>query len=121
MATGRSDYPNQVNNVIAFPYLFRGALDCRAPEIDQAMKVAATHAIAEIAREPIDVANGSTAERLELSRSYIIPRPFDRRLLPRVASTVAKAAMDGGVARVELDLKEYIERLERMALDHLSL
>ncbi len=121
MATGRSDYPNQVNNVIAFPYVFRGALDCRAREIDQAMKVAATHAIAEIAREPVDVGSGSTVERLELSRSYIIPRPFDRRLLPRVASTVAKAAMDGGVARVELDLEEYVERLERMALDHLSL
>ena len=107
MATGRSDHPNQVNNVIAFPHIFRGALDTRARTINEEMKLAASHAIAALARE-------GTADHT-LGRDYVIPKPFDVRLLPRVARAVAEAAMRTGAARVEVDPAEYERRLEQVA------
>ena len=101
MATGRSDYPNQVNNVLGFPFIFRGALDVRARAINPAMHVAAVHALAELAREPVPetvlVAYG--LEALSFGPDYIIPKPLDPRLMDRVAPAVARAAVDSGVAR----------------------
>ena len=104
MATGRSDYPNQVNNVLCFPFIFRGALDVRASAINEAMKVAAVHAIREIVKEPVsqEVLDASGATSLEFGKDYIIPKPMDPRLLPRVARAVALAAVETGVARIEL-------------------
>jgi len=104
MATGRSDYPNQVNNVLCFPFIFRGALDARASVINEAMKVAAVHAIREIAKEqvPQSVLDASGATSLEFGKEYIIPKPMDPRLLPRVARAVALAAVETGVSRIEL-------------------
>lgn len=99
MATGRSDYPNQVNNVLGFPYIFRGALDVRASEINDAMKIAAAHAIAELAREDVpDEVSAAYGRSLQFGRDYIIPAPFDPRLIVNVSSAVAKAAMESGVA-----------------------
>src|SRR6266702_8552807 len=101
VATGRSDYPTQVNNVLGFPYIFRGALDVRASTINDAMKIAAAEALARLAREdvPDEVAAAYSGERLTYGRDYIIPAPFDPRLIWAVPSAVAKAAMDSGVAR----------------------
>jgi malate dehydrogenase (oxaloacetate-decarboxylating)(NADP+) len=116
MATGRSDYPNQVNNVIAFPYVFRGALDVRARTINEEMKLAATSAIAALAREPVTEAAGvDGAGSLSFGRDYLIPTPFDRRLLERVPAAVAEAAARTGVARVILDPGDYSARLARLA------
>lgn len=100
MATGRSDYPNQVNNVLGFPFIFRGALDVRAREINEEMKVAAVHALKDLAREPVtqEVLSAYELESLEFGRGYIIPTPLDLRLLDRVSSAVARAAVDSGVA-----------------------
>ncbi|WP_299256452.1 malic enzyme-like NAD(P)-binding protein [uncultured Kushneria sp.] len=100
MATGRSDYPNQVNNVLGFPFIFRGALDVRAREINEEMKVAAVHALKDLAREPVtqEVLSAYELESLEFGRGYIIPTPLDSRLLDRVSSAVARAAVDSGVA-----------------------
>ena len=115
VATGRSDYPNQVNNVLGFPFIFRGALDVRATTINQAMKLAATHALASLAREdvPDSVRRTYGLEYLQFGREYIIPKPFDPRVLIREASAVAKAAMDSGVAQKTIDLDEYRDQLER--------
>jgi malate dehydrogenase (oxaloacetate-decarboxylating)(NADP+) len=101
MATGRSDYPNQVNNVLGFPYIFRGALDVRATEINEAMKLAAVHALAELARKPVpDIVNLAYNEtNIVFGKNYIIPKPVDPRLLTTVAPAVAKAAIETGVAR----------------------
>jgi len=100
MATGRSDYPNQVNNVLGFPYIFRGALDVRASEINDAMKIAASNAIAELAREDVpDEVSAAYGKPLQFGREYIIPAPFDPRLIVKVSSAVARAAMDSGVAQ----------------------
>jgi malate dehydrogenase (oxaloacetate-decarboxylating)(NADP+) len=101
MATGRSDYPNQVNNVLGFPYIFRGALDVRATEINEAMKLAAVHALADLARTPVpDIVNLAYGEtNIVFGRNYIIPKPVDPRLLTAVAPAVAKAAIETGVAR----------------------
>jgi malate dehydrogenase (oxaloacetate-decarboxylating)(NADP+) len=101
VATGRSDYPNQVNNVLGFPYIFRGALDVRATTIDEGMKVAAAHALAELARQevPDEVAAAYGGEQRRFGPDYIIPAPFDPRLIEAVPIAVAKAAMDSGVAR----------------------
>jgi len=114
MATGRSDYPNQVNNVLGFPFIFRGALDCRARAINDEMKIAATHALAQLAREdvPDEVCHAYNVEAIRFGREYIIPKPFDPRVLLWEAPAVAKAAMETGVARVKLDLDAYRERLE---------
>src|SRR6266705_757717 len=101
MATGRSDYPNQVNNVLGFPYIFRGALDVRATTINMEMKIAAAQALAALAREdvPDEVAAAYHGSRLQFGRDYIIPVPFDPRLIAAVPTAVAQAAMDSGVAR----------------------
>jgi malate dehydrogenase (oxaloacetate-decarboxylating)(NADP+) len=107
VATGRSDHPNQVNNVLAFPYLFRGALDVRATAITEGMKRAASGAIARLARRPITPDAGFDPGGLAFGPGYLIPRPFDRRLLPEVATAVAEAAMREGVARVPVDLDGY--------------
>lgn len=110
MATGRSDYPNQVNNVLGFPYIFRGALDSRASSINDDMKLAATYAIAELAKEPVpeSVLEVYGQKSLEFGREYILPKPFDPRLLYRVAPAVARGAMESGVARSPItDWEEY--------------
>ena len=114
MATGRSDYPNQVNNVLGFPFLFRGALDVRARRFNDEMKLAAVQALAELAKEevPDAVARAYRAETLHFGPDYLIPKPFDPRVLLWVAPAVADAAMKSGVARVRLDLGQYRERLE---------
>ena len=114
MATGRSDYPNQVNNVLGFPYIFRGALDVRATTINDAMKVAAAHALAELARQdvPDDVAAAYQGNRPKFGPNYIIPVPFDPRLISAIPLAVARAAMDSGVARKPiLDLDKYAQEL----------
>ncbi len=115
MATGRSDYPNQVNNVLCFPFLFRGALDVRAREINTAMKVAAVKAIAALAKEeiPDQVLKAYGRDTFEFGPEYLIPTPFDPRALLRIAPAVARAAMESGAARRPLaDLETYIEHLE---------
>ncbi len=100
MATGRSDHPNQVNNVLGFPYIFRGALDVRATEIDEPMKLAAVYALAKLAKEPVpdSVMLAYSADKIEFGRDYLIPKPMDTRLITTVAPAVAKAAMDSGMA-----------------------
>jgi len=115
VATGRSDYPNQVNNVLAFPYVFRGALDIRAHAITHAMKRAATLAIARLAQRPITAEAGFDGDDLAFGRGYLIPKPFDRRLLPEVATAVAEAGMRDGVARTVLDLDAYRTELTAAA------
>ncbi len=116
MATGRSDYPNQVNNVLGFPFVFRGALDVRASAINEEMKLAATHALAALTREevPESVRQAYGVERIQFGAEYIVPKPFDPRVLVWVASAVARAAMETGVARQPVDLEQYRERLERL-------
>ncbi|WP_366186554.1 NADP-dependent malic enzyme [Flavobacterium ovatum] len=122
MATGRSDHPNQVNNVLGFPYIFRGALDVRASKINEAMKMAAVQALASLAKESVpeqvNVAYGAT--KLVFGREYIIPKPFDPRLIAIVAPAVAKAAMDSGVAKHPItDWAKYEEDLlERLGNDN---
>lgn len=115
IGTGRSDYPNQINNVIAFPYIFRGALDVRAKSINVEMKQSASQAIAKLSRERITAEAGFNSENLVFSREYIIPKPFDKRLLIHVSSAVAKAAMDTGVARKKIDIDDYKQHLIHMA------
>ena len=115
LATGRSDYPNQVNNVLGFPFIFRGALDVRASEINEPMKLAAAQALAALAREevPDSVSRAYSGQKFTFGPEYIIPKPFDPRVLLWVAPAVAKAAMDSGVAKQPIaDMKAYIERLE---------
>ncbi len=116
MATGRSDFPNQVNNVLGFPFIFRGALDVRARGINEEMKQAATRALAELARRgeavPEVVRRAYPGEALDFGRDYIIPKPFDPRVLLFVAPAVAQAAMESGVARQEVDLLDYRNHLE---------
>lgn len=121
MATGRSDYPNQVNNVLGFPYIFRGALDVRATSINEEMKLAAVKALAELAKEPVpEIVNVAYNEKsLEYGPMYIIPKPIDSRLLVTVSPAVAKAAMDSGVARKPItDWDAYHEELyKRLGTD----
>ena len=114
MATGRSDYPNQINNVLGFPSLFRGALDVHATTINEEMKLAATKALAALAKEdvPDSVCRAYGVERLAYGRDYIIPTPFDPRVLVWEASAVAKAAMETGVAQQPVNLDEYRDQLE---------
>lgn len=122
MATGRSDHPNQVNNVLGFPFIFRGALDVRATKINEAMKMAAVKALANLAKEPVpeqvNIAYGET--KLTFGREYIIPKPFDPRLITAVPPAVAKAAMESGVATHEItDWQKYQDELyERMGSDN---
>lgn len=115
MATGRSDYANQVNNVLGFPFIFRGALDVRARKINEEMKVAAAHAIAALAKEevPDDVKRAYGNAEFSFGRNYLIPKPFDKRVLTRVSPAVAKAAMDTGVARLKIeDMNAYAKSLQ---------
>jgi malate dehydrogenase (oxaloacetate-decarboxylating)(NADP+) len=120
-ATGRSDYPNQVNNVLGFPFIFRGALDVRARRINEEMKTAAVQALAELARRgeaiPDVVRRAYPNERFDFGPSYIIPKPFDPRVLLFVAPAVAAAAMESGVARRPIDLGEYEKRLHQTVGD----
>jgi malate dehydrogenase (oxaloacetate-decarboxylating)(NADP+) len=115
VATGRSDFPNQINNVLGFPFIFRGALDVRATTINDEMQRAATLALAALAKEdvPDSVLRAYGVERMEFGREYIIPKPFDPRVLIWEASAVAQAAMETGVARRPVDLDQYREELER--------
>ena len=116
IATGRSDYPNQVNNVLCFPYIFRGALDCGATKINEAMKLACVREIAELAKADIseEVASAYAGKELSFGRDYIIPTPFDSRLILRIAPAVAKAAQESGVAtRPIADLEAYRQHLSR--------
>jgi len=114
MATGRSDYPNQVNNVLGFPFIFRGALDVQATTINEQMKIAAVHALASLARKevPEKVAQAYQVDHFRFGREYIIPKPFDSRVLIWEASAVAKAAMDSGVAQRKVDIEEYKRALD---------
>jgi malate dehydrogenase (oxaloacetate-decarboxylating)(NADP+) len=116
MCTGRTDYPNQVNNVLGFPFIFRGALDVHATAINEEMKLAATRALAALAKEdvPDSVCQAYGVNRIRFGPEYIIPKPFDPRVLVWEASAVAKAAMETGVAQMPVDLEEYRERLERL-------
>ncbi|MDG5467559.1 NADP-dependent malic enzyme [Deltaproteobacteria bacterium IMCC39524] len=117
IGTGRSDYNNQVNNVLCFPFLFRGALDTHASAINDEMKLAAVKALAELAKEdvPDSVRKAYAGEEIKFGREYVIPKPFDPRVLLHVAPAVAQAAMDSGVARRPIeDMDEYKERLEAM-------
>lgn len=122
MATGRSDYPNQVNNVLGFPFIFRGALDVRATQINEAMKLAAVKALAELAKTPVpDIVNIAYNEKsLSFGPSYIIPKPLDPRLLSTVAPAVAKAAIESGVAQTTIDNWDTyaIELNKRLGLDN---
>lgn len=116
VATGRSDYPNQVNNVLCFPFLFRGALDVRAKEINYQMKMAAARALADLAREPVpaEVLKAYGKDSIEFGREYIIPTPFDPRLISVVSTAVARAAMDSGVAKKPItDWDKYDNELKQ--------
>lgn len=119
-ATGRSDYPNQVNNVLGFPYIFRGALDVGASKINEPMKLAAAHALAELTRQPVpeSVLKIYGLDHLEFGRGYLIPKPYDPRLLSTVSTAVAKAAVESGVARKPIDdWAAYAERLLQKAAE----
>ena len=122
IATGRSDYPNQVNNVLGFPYIFRGALDVRASTINDEMKIAAARALAELAREdvPDEVADASSGQKLRYGPDYIIPSPFDPRLIVAVPSAVAEAAMTSGVAQKPIENMEAYRRVLASRLDRTS-
>ncbi|HWA32525.1 MAG TPA: phosphate acyltransferase, partial [Cyclobacteriaceae bacterium] len=116
MGTGRSDHPNQINNVLGFPYIFRGALDVRATEINEAMKLAAVHALATLAKEPIPdtVLMAYGTEKIEFGKDYLIPKPLDYRLITTVAPAVAKAAMDSGMATKPIeDWGAYHQQLQK--------
>jgi malate dehydrogenase (oxaloacetate-decarboxylating)(NADP+) len=121
MATGRSDYPNQVNNVLGFPFIFRGALDVRASAINEPMKQAAVHALAELAHRgemvPDVVKRAYPGECFDFGPNYIIPKPFDSRVLLYVAPAVAQAAMDSGVAREPVDIRDYEKKLQQIIGD----
>ena len=115
--TGRSDYPNQVNNVLGFPFIFRGALDVHASTINEEMKVAATMALAELAKQPClkEVENAYGGEHFEFGKNYVIPKPFDPRVFIWESFAVAEAAVRSGVARKKIDLQKYKKELERKA------
>lgn len=121
MGTGRSDHPNQVNNVLGFPYIFRGALDVRATEINEAMKLAAVHALANLAKESVPdiVFQAYGIDRIQFGREYLIPKPLDPRLITTVSPAVAKAAMDSGIARTPItDWGQYHQDLlKRVGID----
>jgi malate dehydrogenase (oxaloacetate-decarboxylating)(NADP+) len=118
IATGRSDYPNQVNNVLGFPFIFRGALDVRARAINEEMKLAVTYALAVLAKEPVpdSVCEAYGVPKLQFGPEYIVPKPFDPRALVWVSSAVAGAAMQSGVAQQPIDLEKYRKRLEGLAM-----
>jgi malate dehydrogenase (oxaloacetate-decarboxylating)(NADP+) len=121
LATGRSDHPNQVNNVLGFPYIFRGALDVRATEINEAMKLAAVYALAELAKEPVPdmVVKAYGTDKIQFGREYLIPKPLDPRLITTVSPAVAKAAMESGIAKYPItDWVAYHHELQqRIGID----
>ncbi len=122
-ATGRSDYPNQINNVLGFPFIFRGALDVRASTINEEMKLAASKALAALAKEPVpaSVLKAYNIDKLTFGKEYIIPKPVDPRLISTVASAVAKAAMESGVAKYPIkDWDAYRKSLDRRLSDHIK-
>lgn len=114
VGTGRSDYPNQINNLLGFPYIFRGALDVRARAINDDMKIAASMALSKLAKErvPQDVLKAYNLDHLEFGRDYVVPKPLDKRVCLWEAPAVAKAAMESGVARVQINLDTYLNQLE---------
>jgi malate dehydrogenase (oxaloacetate-decarboxylating)(NADP+) len=122
-ATGRSDYPNQINNVLGFPFIFRGALDVRAATINEEMKLAASKALASLAKEPVpdSVLKAYNVDKLIFGKEYIIPKPIDPRLISHVAPAVAKAAMDSGVAKYPIsDWDAYKKSLDRRLSEHIK-
>jgi malate dehydrogenase (oxaloacetate-decarboxylating)(NADP+) len=122
-ATGRSDYPNQINNVLGFPFIFRGALDVRASTINEEMKLAASKALADLAKEPVpeSVLKAYCIDKLTFGKEYIIPKPLDPRLISRVAAAVAKAAMDSGVAKYPIsDWDAYTKGLDNRLSEHIK-
>ena len=122
-ATGRSDYPNQINNVLGFPFIFRGALDSMATTINEEMKLAAARALAELAKEPVPetIARAYSIDSINFGKDYIIPKPLDYRLLPKIATAVAKAAVETGVARKKIEnWAEYEESLAKRTIEHLK-
>ena len=122
-ATGRCDYPNQINNVLGFPYIFRGALDVRASTINEEMKLAASKALAALTKEPVlpSILKAYNIDNLIFGREYIIPKPLDPRLLSRVASAVAKAAMETGVAKYPItDMDAYMDKLDKRLSEHIK-
>ena len=118
IATGRSDFPNQINNVLGFPFIFRGALDARATQVNEEMKLAASRAIAKIAKLPVtkDVLQAYGIEKLEFGKDYIVPKPFDKRVAVEESFAVAQAAIKTGVARINLNLDQYRAFLEEKFL-----
>jgi malate dehydrogenase (oxaloacetate-decarboxylating)(NADP+) len=122
-ATGRSDYPNQINNVLGFPFIFRGALDVRASTINEEMKLAASKALAALTKEPVlpSVLKAYNIDKLSFGKEYIIPKPLDPRLISWVASAVAKAAMDSGVAKYPItDWAAYRDKLDKRLSEHIK-
>jgi malate dehydrogenase (oxaloacetate-decarboxylating)(NADP+) len=122
-ATGRSDYPNQINNVLGFPFIFRGALDVRASTINESMKMAASKALADLAKKTVPecVLKAYNAERLEFGRDYIIPKPLDPRLISNVAPAVARAAIESGVAKYPItDWEAYRKSLDKRLSEHIK-
>jgi malate dehydrogenase (oxaloacetate-decarboxylating)(NADP+) len=115
IGTGRSDFPNQINNLLGFPFIFRGALDVRASAINDEMKIAASNALSKLAKEPVpqDVLKAYGLDHLEFGRDYIVPKPLDRRVCLWEAPAVARAAMESGVARIQIDLDDYQNRLKK--------
>ena len=113
-ATGRSDFANQVNNVLGFPFIFRGALDVRATKINDEMKVAAAYSLAALAKEPVPekVARAYGNEKFEFGPDYIVPKPFDPRVLVWESAAVAEAAMKTGVSRITIEMDSYRKSLE---------
>lgn len=122
VATGRSDYSNQINNVLGFPFIFRGALDVRARAINDSMKIAASHALAALARQPVptEVLRAYNVDHLEFGRAYFVPKPLDLRVCEWEASAVAQAAIDSGAARLALNMPAYRARLQTLAEKGLS-
>ncbi len=121
MATGRSDYPNQINNVLGFPFIFRGALDVRAKSINEEMKIAAVRALADLAKKPVpkSVIKAYGGKPIEFSPDYIVPKPFDPRVLPWESAAVAEAAIKSGVARTKINISAYKRSLEKKIQDQL--
>jgi malate dehydrogenase (oxaloacetate-decarboxylating)(NADP+) len=114
IGTGRSDFPNQINNVLGFPFIFRGALDVRATTINDEMKLAASFALSKLTKEKVttDVLKAYDLDHLEFGPDYVVPKPFDKRVCLYEAPAVAKAAMESGVARINIDLDDYAKQLE---------
>jgi len=119
IGTGRSDFPNQINNVLGFPFIFRGALDVRAREINDAMKMAASFALANLAKQPVskDVLEAYQLDHLEFGPDYIVPKPLDRRVCLWEAPAVARAAVESGVAKLKIDIDQYVNQLEERLIN----